>query len=63
MNNFKFIFPEGIDDWLIDLIKNTESMDDEEKQSWFDIIPSMNDDQIDRLFNILDNEKKQLEEL
>jgi len=48
---------------LINLILETESMDDDEKQYWFDIMPSMTDDQIDRLFNILDTEKKKLEAL
>ena len=38
---------------LVKLIIETESMDDDEKQYWFDIMPSMTDDQIDRLFNIL----------
>jgi len=48
---------------LIKLVLNTESMDDEEKQYWFDIMPSMTDDQIDRLYNILETEKRKLEEL
>lgn len=48
---------------LIKLILNTESMDDDERQYWFDIMPSMNDSQIDRLFNILETERKKLEEL
>ncbi len=48
---------------LVDLILNTESMDDDERQYWFDILPSMTDEQIDRLFNILDTEKKKLEKL
>lgn len=48
---------------LIKLILATESMDDEERQYWFDIMPSMNDNQIDRLFNILETERKKLEEL
>ena len=38
-------------------------MDDDERQYWFDIMPSMTDSQVDRLFNILDTEKKKLEEL
>jgi hypothetical protein len=38
-------------------------MDDDEKQYWFDIMPSMTDSQIDRLFNILDTEKKKLQAL
>ncbi len=48
---------------LVTLILNTKSMDDEERQYWFDIMPSMNDEQIDRLFEILDTEKKKLEQL
>ncbi len=48
---------------LVKLILNTESMDDDERQYWFDIMPSMTDSQIDRLFNILETEKKKLEEL
>jgi hypothetical protein len=38
-------------------------MDDDERQYWFDIMPSMTDSQIDRLYNILETEKKKLEEL
>jgi len=48
---------------LVDLILNTESMDDDERQYWFDIMPSMTDEQIDRLYSILDTEKKKLEKL
>jgi len=48
---------------LIKLILNTESMDDDERQYWFDIMPSMTDSQIDRLYDILETEKKKLEEL
>lgn len=48
---------------LIDLIIDTDSMDDNERQYWFDIMPSMTDEQVDRLFNILDTERKKLEEL
>ena len=38
-------------------------MDDDERQYWFDILPSMTNEQIDRLFNILDTERKKLEAL
>jgi len=38
-------------------------MDDDERQYWFDIMPSMTDEQIDRLYNILETEKKKLEDL
>lgn len=48
---------------LIKLILATESMDDDERQYWFDIMPSMTDNQIDRLFNILETERKKLEDL
>lgn len=45
---------------LIELIKNSKSMDDGERQYWIDVLPIMSDDQIQNLRNILDNEKKQL---
>jgi len=48
---------------LVLLIKNTESMDNSEKQYWFDLLPSMADNQIDRLFDILETERVKLEEL
>ena len=48
---------------LIDMILATESMDDDERQYWFDIMPSMTEEQIDRLYNILDTERKKLQEL
>ncbi len=48
---------------LIDLVLNTESMDDDERQYWFDMMPSMTEDQIGRLFEILDTERKKLLEL
>ncbi len=48
---------------LIKLVLNTKSMDDQERQYWFDIMPSMSNEQIDRLFEILDTEKKKLEQL
>ena len=48
---------------LVDLVLGSESIDNNEKQYWFDILPSMTNDQIDRLFNILMTERHQLEEL
>lgn len=48
---------------LIKLILATESMDDNERQYWFDIMPSMTDSQIDRLYDILDTERKKLSDL
>lgn len=48
---------------LVKLVLNTESMDNNEKQYWFDMLPSMTDEQIDRLFDILEKEMRKLEEL
>lgn len=48
---------------LVRLVVATESMDCEEKKYWFGILPSMTSAQIARLFNILDTERKKLEEL
>lgn len=65
-NNKEFIIDEQIQakyPELIKLVLNTESMDDDERQYWFDIMPSMTDSQIDRLFDILDTERKKLEAL
>jgi len=50
-------FPE-----LIGLIKGSQSMNDEERQYWIDVLPIMTKDQLDNLNNILGNEKKQIEE-
>lgn len=60
-SNHTFFVPDEIQaeySELVKLVLNTESMDNEEKQYWFDILPSMTDDQVDRLFNILDTEKE-----
>lgn len=48
---------------LCTLVIGSETMDDNEKQYWLDIMPSMNSTQIDRLFYILDTEKIKLAEL
>ena len=48
---------------LIKLILVTDSMDNDEKQFWFNIIPSMTHKKIDRLYEILDTERKKLREL
>ena len=47
---------------LIELIKNSRSMDDSERQYWVDVLPIMSEDQVQNLRGILDNEKKQLAE-
>ncbi len=45
---------------LIALIKQSESMNDEERQYWINILPIMTADQIKNLRDILENERKQL---
>lgn len=48
---------------LIPLIIQTESMDDEEREYWFQILPIMTEDQVHKLREILVGEKKQLAKL
>ncbi len=45
---------------LIALIKQSESMNDEERQYWINILPIMTPEQIQNLRDILENERKQL---
>jgi len=47
---------------VIGLIKASQSMNDEERQYWIDVLPIMTEDQLANLNNILGNEKKQIEE-
>jgi len=48
---------------LVELIKSTESMTDAEKTYWFQILPIMTDEQVDKLKKILAKEKEQLTKL
>ena len=48
---------------LIDLIKDTESMDEEERDYWLQILPIMTEDQIAKFRGILVSEKEQLQKL
>jgi LAS superfamily LD-carboxypeptidase LdcB len=45
---------------LIDMIKASESMNNEERQYWINILPIMTPEQLKNLEDILTNEKKQL---
>lgn len=45
---------------LIALIKQSESMNDEERKYWINILPIMTPEQIKNLRDILENERKQL---
>lgn len=56
-------FLESMPD-LIVLILKSKSMDtQEEKQSWFNLLPMMNDEQMAKLRDILTREKQKLEEI
>ena len=62
----KFAIPKMVLDQhgeLVELIKATESMDDQERQYWFQILPIMTPEQIEKFRNILQTEKNQLAEL
>ena len=48
---------------LVELILKTESMKDEERKYWFQLLPIMSDEQVKKLANILQNERDQLTEL
>ncbi len=48
-------FPE-----IIALIRQSQSMNDEERQYWVDILPVMTPEQVDQLRDILTNERDQL---
>jgi hypothetical protein len=48
---------------LVQLIKETESMNDEERDYWFQILPIMTEEQIRKFRDILLNEKIQLQKL
>ncbi len=48
---------------LVELIKKTESMSNEEREYWFQILPIMTEEQVTRLKTILDQEAAQLSKL
>lgn len=62
-----FTIPDGFLTTMPDiiiLVLNSKSMDNpEEKQSWFNLLPVMNKDQIDKLRDILTREKQKLTEI
>jgi hypothetical protein len=45
---------------LLELIRGSESMNDEERQYWINILPIMTPEQVQNLKDILTNEKDQL---
>lgn len=48
---------------LIELVLRSESMNDEERQYWVNILPIMTPEQVENLQEILVTEKSQLEEI
>lgn len=66
INNQGYIIPDSvIIDYpdLIEMIKQTDSMNLEEKNYWFKIMPMMNQEQIDNLRSILVKERQKLDEI
>lgn len=62
----KYIVPKIIREKFTDLVKlifETESMDQEEREYWLQIMPIMSEEQIVKFRDILVNEKQQLEQL
>ena len=61
-----FQIPEDLktkDPELIELIMGSESMDDAERQYWFNLWLVMNEEQVEKLRDILTREKKKLAEI
>ena len=62
----KFHIPAAVQEkypTLIPLILETESMDDEEREYWFQILPKMTPEQVGKFRDILISEKEQLAKL
>ena len=59
----KFHIPESMSSTMVELIINTWSMNNEERQYWFDIWDYMSSEQQKRLQDILQIEKDKLDAL
>ncbi len=62
----KYTIPESVKNQFPDLVAlliKTESMNDEERDYWFQVLPIMNEDQIIKLRTILVNEREQLKKI
>lgn len=62
----KFVIPDVVLNQqmpLVELILATESMNDEERQYWFHILPIMSEEQVEKLRGILVTEQRKLAEL
>jgi hypothetical protein len=61
-----FVIPQIVQDKypdLIEMLKKSESIDDEEKTYWFSALETMDDDQVESLRQILEDEQMQLTEV
>ena len=60
-----FTIPEDFlkDTQLVQLVLESESMNDEERQYWFNLYEVMNEEQIEKLRDILTREKEKLAEI
>ncbi len=61
-----FVIPEELienDTALVELIMRSESMNDEERQYWFNLTAVMDEEQIEKLRDILTRERAKLEEI
>ncbi|MBT3293028.1 hypothetical protein HN512_01350 [Candidatus Peregrinibacteria bacterium] len=59
----RLVIPAGTNDKfekILSLIKDSQSMNDEERQYWINILPVMTPDQLKNLIEILENERDQL---
>ncbi len=59
----KFNIPDDISEEVITLINNTNSMDHDEKQWWFDNYLFLREDAKQRFIDILVREKNKLEQI
>ena len=62
----KYTIPESVKNKypdLIELVLQTESMKQDERDYWFQILPVMSEEQLAKFYGILANEKKQLQKL
>jgi hypothetical protein len=63
----KFNIPEAFlkehTDLVVLVLESKSISEDKEKQSWFDLYPLMNDEQVSKLREILTREKEKLQEI
>jgi hypothetical protein len=66
MSSTKLNIPESVKTKypnLVNLILETKSMDDDERQYWFNILPIMKEEQVEKLRNILKTEKNKIAQI